>query len=417
MGFSPTATRASPLRESRAGNPGCRRPGYNARVAKYQTFDWPLFILGLLLSCSGLVYVYSATWVARDPPGAYFSALCIKQALFVLTGIAAFTIFRQVNWGLKPGSWLWFFIPVAVPLLLVLILGHGGESHGATRWIDLGIIDFQPSELAKLGFILILAWFLSSDRAVLERRYFASLALMSGMVVLMLLQPDLGTSLVFVFTFFVVAAFTPVKRRVLLLTVLGFIVLSIPAWFVMRDYQRNRILVFIGLEQAPAEEGGGLRKANPRGTAYHLKQSQIAVGSGGLLGKGFLHGTQVRGGFIPVIESDFIFALVAEEFGFLGCIYLILLYFLLLGRILTIARGAKTAYERYICYGSSAVVFFHVFVSMGMTMRLTPITGLPLPFVSYGGSAMITMWLLLAINESVYANSRRDLRPNRPTRS
>ena len=386
-------------------------------MAKYQTFDWPLFLLGLLLSCSGLVYVYSATWVAHDPPGAYFSILFIKQACFILAGIAAFYIFRQVNWGLKPGSWLWFFIPIVIPLFLVLVLGHGKVKTGATRWIDLGIIDFQPSELAKLGFILILAWFLSSDRSVLERRYFAVLALMCGMVLLMLLQPDLGTSLVFVFTFFVAAAFSPLRRRLLLLTVLAFVILSVPAWFVMRDYQRNRLLVFIGLEQAPAEEGGGYRHANPRGTAYHLKQSLIAVGSGGLMGKGFLHGTQVRGGFIPVIESDFIFAVVAEEFGFLGCAYLILLYFLLIGRLLTIARGAKTAYERLICYGTSAVIFFHVFVAMGMTMRLTPITGLPLPFVSYGGSSMITVWLLLAINESVYANSRRDLRPNRPTRS
>jgi rod shape determining protein RodA len=178
----------------------------------------------------------------------------------------------------------------------------------------------------------------------------------------------------------------------------------------MRDYQKNRIMVFFGYEIAQTDEGRKLQPADPRGIAYQLKQSQIAVGSGGVTGKGFLHGTQSRGGFIPVLESDFIFALVAEEFGLVGCLYLLMLYFLLLARIIAIARMAKTPYEAYISYGSSAVVFFHVFVAAGITMHLMPVTGLPMPFVSYGGSAMLTMWLLLAVNESIFANSRRELR-------
>jgi rod shape determining protein RodA len=379
-------------------------------VPRYPAFDWPLFILGLMLSVSGAVYVYSATWKAADPPGVYFSPLAIKQIAFIAVGVLAFYLLRRINWGLKPGSWLWFYVPVVVPLLLVLFLGHGGATRGATRWIDLGVIDFQPSELAKVGFLLTLAWLYSGEAHEVERRYWQALAIMVSLVLLMLLQPDLGTSLVFLFTFFVVSALTPLRRRILWVSFAALVVLSVPAWFVMRDYQKNRIMVFFGYEIAQTDEGRKLKPADPRGVAYQLKQSQIAVGSGGVTGKGFLHGTQTRGGFIPVLESDFIFALVAEEFGLVGCLYLLALYFLLLARIIAIARTAKTPYEAYISYGSSAVIFFHVFVAAGITMRLMPVTGLPMPFVSYGGSAMLTMWLLLAVNESIFANSRRELR-------
>jgi len=379
-------------------------------VPRYPAFDWPLFILGLMLSVSGAVYVYSATWVAAEQPGVYFSPLAIKQIAFILAGVLAFYLLKRINWGLKPGSWLWFYVPVVVPLLLVLFLGHGAATRGATRWIDLGVIDFQPSELAKVGFLLALAWLYSGEAHEIERRYWQALAIMVSLVLLMLLQPDLGTSLVFLFTFFVVSALTPLRRRILWVSFAALIVLSVPAWFVMRDYQKNRIMVFFGYQFTQTDQGRKLQPADPRGIAYQLKQSQIAVGSGGVTGKGFLHGTQSRGGFIPVLESDFIFALVAEEFGLVGCLYLLLLYFLLLARIIAIARTAKTPYEAYISYGSSAVIFFHVFVAAGITMRLMPVTGLPMPFVSYGGSAMLTMWLLLAVNESIFANSRRELR-------
>jgi rod shape determining protein RodA len=170
------------------------------------------------------------------------------------------------------------------------------------------------------------------------------------------------------------------------------------------------VLVFLGIELAPAEEGGGFRKANPLGSAYQIKQSMIAVGSGGWTGKGFLRGTQSRGSFVPEKESDSIFALVGEEFGFFGCMYLMTLYLLLLLRLLSIAQYAKTDYERYICYGISAVIFFHIFVSIGMSIGLMPLTGLPLPFVSKGGSALLTMWALLAVAQSIFANSRRELK-------
>lgn len=371
------------------------------RVKRRLSFDWPLYITAIALSLLGVVYIYSATWVEQEPPGAFFSLVVKKQIVFLLLSQVVFFVLRRINWGLKPDSWLWFYIPVMIPLLLVLIIGHGRSSVGAQRWINLGVMDFQPSEFAKLGFILILAWLFSGNPAKARNHYLGALVVMLSMLALIILQPDLGTSLVFVFIFFVVSAFSRLPKRWLALTMLAFLLLSIPAFFLMKDYQKARLTAFINPE------------ADPQGQGYHLIQSRIAVGSGGLTGKGFLRGTQSRGGFIPEIESDFIFALVAEEFGFVGCFILVLLYFLLLARILAIARDAKTPYEMYVCYGASALVFFHVFVGIGMTLGVTPITGLPLPFVSQGGSSLMTMWLLMAICQAVYTNSRLDFHRSR----
>lgn len=378
-------------------------------MGRLPSFDWPLFLIGSILSVSGLVYLYSATWMAQDPPGPYFSPAVRGQLAYLAVAIILFFIARRVNWALKPDTWLWFYIPVLIPLIVVLFHGVGVETHGATRWISLGFFNFQPSEVAKAGYVLILAWCFSVEPARLPRGFTQAAAITCSLLLLVMLQPDLGTSLVFLFSFFIVAALTPLPRRTLLIALACLLLTSIPAWLLMRDYQKNRVLVFFGLEIAPQEEGGGLRKADPQGTAYHIKQSQIAVGSGGWTGKGFLRGTQTRGGFIPVIESDFIFALVGEEFGFFGCLYLIALYLLLLYRIVAIGLAARTDYERYLCYGISAVFLFHAIVAMGMTVRLTPITGLPLPFISRGGSALISMWLMLAVVQSVFTNSRREL--------
>lgn len=369
---------------------------YNGRVGRATSFDWWLWLLALALSVSGLVYIYSATWIAGDDPGPYFSALVLKQGIFLCFSLLVFTIIRRINWASRPEHWLWFYVPVQLLLLLVLVVGS--VRGGSQRWLSLGPVDLQPSEFAKLGLILILAWLYSAEAVVVRRRFSLALAITGSMLLLVLIQPDLGTSMVFVCIFFVMSAFAPFPRRWLLLTALALVLLAVPAWFVLRDYQKARITSFIN----PA--------ADPQGSGYHLLQSRIAVGSGGLTGKGFLRGTQVRGNFIPVIESDFIFALVAEEFGFFGCAYLLLLYFLLLARILALTRDAKTAYERYICYGASAMFLFHVFIAAGMTLGLTPITGLPLPFVAYGGSALLTNWTLLGICQAVFANSRREYR-------
>lgn len=385
-------------------------------MTKGSRFDWWLFLLGLLLSLNGLVYIYSATWRAGDPPGPYFDLKFIAQAAFLVVALLMFFLLRRINWGLKPDSWLWFYVPVMLLLILVLLIGSDHDT-GAMRWIDLvraesRRISIQPSEFAKLGLTLILAWLYSGEHYEVKRRFWPALGIMLSMLVLVALQPDLGTSIVFLAIFFVMSLFAAVPRRWLAMIVVAMVLCAVPAWFMLRDYQKNRLLVFVGLEI----QDGKLQRASTTGAGYHITQSENAIGSGGLTGQGFLRGTQTHGGFIPAVHTDFIFAVVGEEFGFIGCAWLLLLYFLLLARILAISREALSLYERYICYGASAVIFFHVFIAIGMTVHLAPVTGLPLPFVSYGGSALLTMWLYLAIIESIYANSRRDFRFASPRR-
>jgi rod shape determining protein RodA len=379
-------------------------------------FDWPLFLLGVLLTSSGLVYIYSATWQAATPPGPYLSSLVIKQGVSFILALAMFFIVRRINWGLKPGHWLWYFIPVIALLITVLIIGHGPE-EGVKRWINFGPLDLQPSEFAKLAFILILAWLYSDEKPRLKQNYIVALGVLAVLMALVLKQPDLGTGMVFAFIFFVMSAFSLVPRRWLIYTLLACVLLAVPAWFMLHTYQKNRVLAFMGYELVEQEDGStSLEAAHNLGATYQVNQSLIAIGSGGLSGKGFLQGTQVRGGFIPVVESDFIFALVGEEFGLLGGLYLIALFFLLLARIMVLAYEARTAYERYLCYGTSAVIFFHVFINIGMTIKLAPVTGVPLPFISSGGSSLMTFWLMLAINMAVFANTRRDRRSFKPRR-
>lgn len=398
-------------------------------------FDWWLFILALLLSVSGLLYIYTATWVAKEPPGPEFSRKFLLQCSYLVAALVVFYVLRRINWGLKPDSWVWFYIPVIVVLILVQVIGHASGS-GSTRWIDLGPVNVQPSEFAKLGLTMILAWLYSIDSTKVRQSYWVGLWVMLSMLALVVIQPDLGTSLVFVAVFFIMSMFAAVPRRWIFGTIAVMVLGGLFVWFFripvgtdaagnpcryrlppltpqaeddgceyiefLRDYQRGRITAFIN----PG--------ADPQGTGYHVTQSQIAIGGGGISGQGFLRGTQTHGGFIPVVYSDFIFAVIGEEFGFIGCAWVLLLYFLLIARILALSRDAITLYERYICYGISAIILFHVFINIGMTIRLAPITGLPLPFISYGGSALMTMWLCMAILQSIFANSKRDYRFGKP---
>jgi rod shape determining protein RodA len=424
-------------------------------VQRGPTFDWILFGTALLLSISGLVYIYSATYdpglsswaqypaiqrmfaAIYEAQGWAFSKQFIYQCFFLIGALGVFFIIRRWNWGLKPDNWLWFYVPVMIILVLVQLIGHASGS-GSTRWINLGPINIQPSEFAKLGLTLILAWMYSGEPYEVRRRYGQALLVTASMLALVVIQPDLGTSLVFVMIFFVMSLFAAVPRRYIITTALVMVLMVLAVWFfripVSRDpdtgrmhgyqfpklsaaaekqdetryiellkrYQRARITAFLNPE------------SDPQGSGYHILQSEIAVGNGGWTGQGFLRGNQIQEDFIPVVYSDFIFAVAAEEFGFFGAVWLLALYFILLFRILWLSRNVQTLYERYICYGTSAVIFFHVYVAIGMTVRLAPITGLPLPFVSYGGSALMTMWVYLAIMMSIFANTQRDFRRAKP---
>jgi rod shape determining protein RodA len=373
-------------------------------VGTKSSLDWALVIPALLLSLSGLVYVYSAAWIAQDPPGMFFGKMFLKQASFLAVSMVAFYLMRKINWGARPATFLMVLVPALLLLVLVLVIGHTSGTN-AKSWISLGPVDMQPSEFAKLAMIMSLAW-LYSDPSGLSRLHFVhALVVLLCLLGLVLAQPDLGTGLVFLFTFFVVGALAAVPRKYLVGVALLIALLAVPAWFQLKEYQRNRFYAWINPAASTSQWG------------YQTRQSEIAIGSGGLFGKGFLRGTQVQRGIVPVVESDFIFALVGEEFGFVGCTWVLLLFLLLLARIIAIARNANTEYEKLLCLGVSAVLLCHLLIAAGMTVRITPITGLPLPFVSYGGSAMLSMWIMLAICHSVWTNSAASIRPSRPVRS
>jgi rod shape determining protein RodA len=252
-------------------------------VGRKPLFDWTLFVLGTLLSMAGLLLVYSATWKTGEVPGPFYSSGFVKQAVFFILALIVFNFSRRINWGLKPHTWVWFYLPIMILLLAVLVIGtdHG---TGANRWLGFGGIDIQPSEFAKLAFLLVLAWLYSWELHRLKRYFFHALAIMGSMLALIVLQPDLGTSLVFVFIFFVMTAFTRLPRQYLVITFLAFAILAIPAWFVLKTYQKNRLLAFVGYELRLVEQANGqsehleLRPASFQGAAYQLHQSTIAIG-------------------------------------------------------------------------------------------------------------------------------------------
>jgi rod shape determining protein RodA len=409
-----------------------------------------------VLSGCGLALVYSATWEAGDSPGFHASSIFIKQAAALVVSLLVFYFARRIKWGLKPASWVWFYLPVMALLLVVVFVGHSSGAD-AQRWIDLGFFKLQPSEPAKVAWIMLLAWLFSVGPQQLRRNYFLALGLLLTFVVLIMRQPDLGTSMVFVFTFFAVAWLAPVPRNVVRNTMLAFVLIALVSWPFLRLYQQNRVLAMFGLQrsqvvaqvrqpdngtqislenaqrvhqaklEAAAEQGKVYRRPPPeigdvimkqaslRGTIYQAYQGTIAVGSGGLFGKGFLRGTQNKNEFVPVPESDFIFTVVAEEFGFVGSLFIVVLLLTLISRILALAALAQTSYERYICYGASAVLLFHTFINIGMTMKIVPVVGVPLPFMSQGGSALISFWAMLAVLESIHEKSQGEyLRRRRP---
>lgn len=273
-------------------------------------------------------------------------------------------------------------------LLLLSVFVVGSRIKGSLSWINLGPIHFQPSEVVKIGFILVFAKHLErrKDRLDTVFQVIPSLLYMAVPIGLILLQPDFGTAIVFVF----IASFMLFEAGLsykLIAGAIGSVVALVPIlwFFFFQGYQKKRILTFLNPE------------LDPMGSGYHVIQSKIAIGSGLFTGKGIFHGTQNNLGFIPERQTDFIFSVIGEEVGFLGCVIVILLFTFLLYRIMVVARSSKNDYGTLVCTGIMAMYLFHVLENIGMTIQLMPVTGIPLPFVSYGGSSLVTNMVALGI--------------------
>jgi rod shape determining protein RodA len=393
--------------------------------------DPALFLAVLLMTSFGVAMIYSAG--VLNIPSPITEGAWILQLQWVAIALVAFTIIRRIG----PRWFEWVAVPayaVSIILLFVtLVWGTGsGTAAGVRSFLDLGFIRFQPAEFAKIATILALARYLGTrpEDPTTLRALVAPAAIVGVPLALVVLQPDLGTALAFVGILFASLfwAGTPIALLALLVTpgialVLSFdpriwafffvalivalyfyryrlflveslaVVLvnlatgtiSTPLWNSLADYQQNRILVFLD------------PSVDPRGAGYHVVQSMVAIGSGGATGKGFTEGTQKRFDFLPEQHTDFIFSVIGEELGYLGTILTLALFAFILYRLVKMAEGEADPFAGLVIFGIFGAWLVHIFVNIGMTVGMVPVTGIPLPFVSYGGTFLLMSWVSVAV--------------------
>ncbi len=356
------------------------------RLLRRLPLDLPLLSGLLLLSAMAMVVLYSAS--GQDPQVLLRQGLRLLLALAIMLGIAHVHPRRLFN--ITPILYL-----VCV-VMLVLVLLVGKISMGAQRWLDLGLIRFQPSELTKLSTPMMLAWFLSQ---ISPPPGFRQVAAAAGLILLPALliakQPDLGTAILVTASGAAVVFLSGLSWGYLIgLVALGAAALPV-LWKLMHGYQRDRVLTLLNPE------------SDPLGRGYHIIQSKIAIGSGGISGKGWLHGTQVHLEFLPESSTDFIFAVLAEEFGLIGCLGLLAAYALILARCLYITVQARDLFSRYLAGALTLTFFVYIFVNIGMVIGILPVVGVPLPLVSYGGTSTVTLLAGFGILMSIQAHENR----------
>ncbi|SEP13147.1 rod shape-determining protein RodA [Aquisalimonas asiatica] len=360
--------------------------GRQSIMQRFLHLDVPLVTALLLLSLAGLATLYSATNQSMDAVH--------NQLIRMTLAFTAMVVMAQVPLNTLRRWTPWVFLGGLVMLVLVLLIGTTGQ--GAQRWLNLGLFRFQPAELMKLAIPMAVAWYLSM-RALpptLPQVLLATVAIVVP-TALIVLQPDLGTSLLVSASGFFVLFLAGLRWR-LMLTVLVAIVALVPVFwmFLMREYQKQRVLTLFDPER------------DPLGTGYHIIQSTIAIGSGGIYGRGWLNGTQSQLEFLPERHTDFIFAVFAEEFGLLGVALLLALYLFIIGRGMYIAINAQDTFSRLVAGSLTLTFFVYVFVNMGMVSGLMPVVGLPLPLVSYGGTSMVTMMAGFGILMSIHTHRK-----------
>jgi len=354
-------------------------------------FDWGLMLYSIVLAGIGIAMIYSA---ANAGLTGGFHVFHIKQGLWYGIGTAALLV--TFTFSYKRLDRYAVVIYVGCVLLLVAVLLVGKMGGGARRWLGFGPVTLQPSELVKIATVLMLARHYARN---MKTNGLGVGDLMMPMVVvlipaaLIIRQPDLGTALLLVLIAGSMTLFVKIERRTLLILALAGITVIPIGWFVIKEYQRERILTFLNPDR------------DPLGAGYHIIQSKIAIGSGQFAGKGFLEGTQNALAFLPEQHTDFIFCVLAEEWGFLGAGFLVLLFlgFLLYG--LGIAYNCRDAFGTLIIVGLVGLFFWEGAINMGMVMGLLPVVGIPLPFISYGGSSVLT--IMIAVGLMLNISSRR----------
>ena len=350
-------------------------------------FDLVFLLIVMTICAIGLLNMYSAGFnvlSGRSGP------LCLRQSLWFVTGI----VFMAVIFGIDYRSfsrYAYIFYGVSLALLVIVFI-VGDVTRGTQRWLALGWFSFQPSELMKLAAIVALARYFAvneKEGAYGLRELVVPFLMVFVPFVLIMKQPDLGTALILLIIFVSMALFVGVKGKTVMIVATTGILLLPFSWYFLKDYQRERLLAFFDPE------------GDPLGSGYHILQSIIAVGSGGFFGKGFLKGTQSQLRFLPEHQTDFIFSVFAEEWGFLGSVVVMILYLTLIVWGLKIARQSRDYLGTLIAFGVTMLLFWEVVINVGMVVGFFPVVGIPLPFMSYGGSSMVVMMMGVGLLMSV----------------
>ncbi len=354
------------------------------RALRQPFLDIPLCVALLALSVIGLITLYSAS--DRD------NQQLINQGLRFALGFVLMLVISRIP-PVRLRDWTpWLYVASLALLCVVALIGQG---RGAHRWLNLGVMRFQPSELMKLILPMMVAWYLHIRPLPPSFGALISVAVLIGAPALLIAeQPDLGTALLVVASgaFVVFLAGLSWWR---ILSLAGALAAMAPlAWHFMHEYQRNRLRMFLDPE------------IDPRGHGWHIIQSEIAVGSGGIFGKGWQHGTQSRLEFLPEHTTDFIFAVFSEEWGLIGVLVLISLYVFIIGRGLVIAANARDAYSRMLAGAISMAFFVYVMVNGGMVTGLLPVVGVPLPLISYGGTSAVSLLAGFGVLMSIHGHRR-----------
>ncbi len=359
----------------------------NIQLQQHDSF---LFAVTLITAIVGVIVIYSATRSLNT-----YSNV-IVQAGALLIGAAAMAIISKIDYRFFGYITVPIYVICILMLIAVLVIGSAGN-WGARSWIRIGPVGIQPSEICKVGFAITFARHLSMVHKKINKPFtlLMLIAHLGVILALIMMQPDAGSAMVFCFMFAVMVFCAGISFKYIIPAVLGLAASAPLAYmFLLSEYQKHRIQVFFNPE------------ADKLGSGYNVIQSKIAVGSGQIFGKGYLKGTQNQMGFLPTKHTDFIFSVIAEEFGFIGALLVILLLFLIIARCIKAAQEADDLFGKYLCVGIAAMLIFHTFENAGMCIGLMPVTGIPLPFISYGGTSLLTNMIAVGIVLSVTRHSR-----------
>jgi rod shape determining protein RodA len=374
------------MREELTDGPSARRAVTGAaRMLLALKLDGPLLVGLGLIAAYGLVVLYSASGQSLG--------VVIRQIAHLGMGTVALLVLAQVNPNFLRRLSPWLYLSGV--LLLLVVAGMGVIGKGAQRWLDLGVLRFQPSEIMKLAVPMMCAWYLHERPLPPSPPSLVLLAVLilipTGLVVM---QPDLGTGALIAIAGGLVVMMAGLQLRVVLALAVLAALGGWLGWHHMHDYQRDRILTFINPQ------------IDPQGAGYHIIQSQIAIGSGGVFGKGWMNGSQAQLDYLPESSTDFIFAVIGEEFGMLGLFVLLLLYAFVVGRAIYLSTQTQDTYARLLAGSLGLTFFVYVFINAGMVSGLLPVVGVPLPLISYGGTSMVTLLAGFGILMSMYSHRK-----------